>query len=299
MLIFNYKLILIPYTLLWGMRLFAQPPTELDLNYYLIGSKNPAAIIRVNKVRKELIYRFSFDKHNKADTVLTDSILYNSYGKVLQSTEFIHLSRMKTVKTFYYDSLGRLQKIVEDHAFPKGYILTYVLLYDSSGREIVEGQYYGESENRRFAGSGRKVYDPAGKLIAIYRGKNFLETQFFYSDITGLLEKIVEYRRKNLKAVTYQYTYSINQHQRKIIEIGKGESHLYEEAFFDEQGRIERTISRQLAMVEENGYRWLIPDLYSTVLGTFSYNPDGTILEWTEYRGKRSEAVFHHYYETD
>jgi len=280
--------------LLPGFTAFSQP-SEGDLNYYLLGSKNSADVIRANKIRKELIYKCYFDRHNRADTVLTDSIIYNSHGQVFQSTEFIHLSRMRVIKTFEYDSLGRVYKIREDHFFPRTHSFTDLFLNDSAGRE--KALYY-LFKDGRYQSARRNEYDKDGKLMGVYVG-NFLQTQFFYSDNTGRLEKVVDYWGKNVKAVTYKYTYSINERERKIVEIGRGESRLYEESFFDEQGRIARTISRQMVIFEEDGYRRFIPDKYTTVFATFSYNPDGTLFEWTEYRGKRSQTVFCHYYETD
>jgi hypothetical protein len=280
--------------LLCGLEAHTQPPSETDLNYYLSGSKNTADIIRDNRIHKELIYRYSFDRHGRADTVLTDSVVYNGLGQVLRSAEFINLPQMRTLKRFIYDSLGRVQKMLETHAFFNGLTWSIEYLYDSAGHKIAEGQHYGPG----FAISEKRAYDQAGRLTGIYKDNGVLQTQFFYADGTGLLEKIVDYRLPKLKRVTYEYTYSITERERKIVEIGRGTYRLYEEAFFDDLGRIVRTLSRQMKIEEDNGSRWLLPDFFTDVVGTFSYNNDGTLLEWTEYRGKRSVAVYHHVYET-
>src|ERR1700733_1294382 len=171
--------------LLSGLHGFSQPPSETDLNYYLSGSKNSPEVIRAARIHKELIYKYSFDKHNKADTVLTDSIIYNSDGQVIQSTEFIHLYQMKFTRKFFYDSLGRLQKTQEDLASFKGINWTLEYLYDSAGHQVYQGRHF--DKDRLFLVSQRRVYDPDGKLIGIYQPYDFLQTQFFYSNSTGLL----------------------------------------------------------------------------------------------------------------
>jgi hypothetical protein len=268
---------------------------------YLNGTKNPSEIIRANKIHKEIVYTYSSMDNKEPDTLLTDSILYNSRGQVLDTTERLQDRRQKTTKKYFYDSLGKVYKIFEDHEYPKDYTLIHEFAYDNAGREIVNYTY---DVDTSFLLAERKFYDTAGKLICINRGNTktpmHTESMFFYSGITGLLEKVVDYFQNGMKALTYKYTYGMNTNERKIVEIGKGTFHLFEESFLDEEGRVARTISKQIkVMADRHGNHWIVPNVYESVLGTFSYNPNGTLSEWVVYRGKKSVTVTRHYYQAD
>jgi hypothetical protein len=268
---------------------------------YLNGTENPSEIIRANKIRKEIIYTY-YSMDNKAtDSVLTDSILYNSRGQVLESSENLQYPRFKATKKYFYDSLGRVYRVFEDHEYPKNYTLIYEFAFDNAGREIIDYTY---DVDTSFLLAERKYYDEAGKLICINRGNTttpmHTEVTFSYSDITGLLEKVVHYFPNGMKARTYEYSFGVNANERKIVEIGKGYFHLFEESFLDEQGRVARTISEQMkTIVDHHGNRSQEPNVYESVLATFSYNPDGTLSEWVVYRGKKLKAVTRHYYLAD
>jgi hypothetical protein len=255
----------------------------------LSGSNNTTDIIRANKIRKEMIYAYS-SQEKDADSLLMDSIVYNSRGQYLLYIERPWEQRFRVTRKYFYDSLGRVYKIYEDREFPREYSLIQQFAYDSTGREKANYIY---DVDTIFVEIRQKAYDMAGKPVAIYQGSNKTPPRkyalFSYSYITGLLEKVVYYYLDGQKSKTHVYTYARDARERKIVEIGKGTSHLFEESFFDEQGKVTRTISRKM-------YRG---GIFESVFATFSYNPDGTLFEWTEYRGKNSVFVFRHYYETD
>jgi hypothetical protein len=283
----------------------AFPQSSIDPTTDLAVSpiKNSSAVIQGNRIRKELIYSYTFSDDKITDSVEWGSVEYDSLGNIVRTVEFANFPNLTMTKTYYYQRPHRLVRMLEDHEYPEPHTYITEYAYDSAGNQILS---FCHTIDMSFFDVNRRVFDTNNQLLASYRKKQedsfHLEVKYYYSENAELFKE-ENYNATGKLNSTTLYTIDSAAHKKTIF---------YDNLKGDQPERREVIIfdshDRCITDSTWNRYTNSLSDLRKNIqqqklivepgAAVYTYNPNGTLFQWVSFFRNKQEKITRHYYFT-
>jgi hypothetical protein len=262
--------------------------SQVEKMWFAFATNSPE-IIRSNKIKREEVYSYTFNKKSIKDSVLTNIYYYDSLGytveeKSMRKNTDAHVTRY----TNTYTSSGKLQKRTVNMGS------TYVYEYDSLGNEKTRYEY---SDGDIFLQVEQKVYNEKNQVIELKTKVNkneFYISRRYYYNTDGDLSKTEALN--NTGEVIYTNTYEYDKYLHKKTEYlqnadGKNKvgEYLYNK---DNQIVKENSVVSTVSFLSKESTTYV--DFNKTIENI--YNPNKTIFESDVYVDGRKKQMDRHYY---
>jgi hypothetical protein len=261
----------------------------------LTGS-NPRPYYQSNKINRELIYQYEFDKRGIRDSFLRAVRYYDSLGDLILNTDRLpNRSETITRHGYFYDLTGKLIKRTD--SLLNDNIIIHEFEYDSNCNEIT---LYEFNKDTTFLTITRKVYNDQNRIVQLYiRYQNnafILDRKYdYYPD--NMLEKEEELDNKGWIRRSHIYEYDSALMKKSVYLENENGRNLEEEWFYNSQGQCTRVVckSNKCPFLAKSLEDYQKVDQYIEN----RYNPDKTMLETSFYLDGKKVGMERHYYYKD
>jgi hypothetical protein len=173
--------------------------------------ENTKEIVRTNKILKEEVYIYTFNKKGIKDSALAVSYKYDTLGDLLEQKAASLMAPIRMSKKFsysYYPS-GQLRRIVEDNG---NKITIHEYEYDSVGNEIFKYEY---DKDTTTLTTELKVFNEKKQVVQLLtrfnNGPYKLSRRYFYNGDGDLWRiEAVDHEEKLQYVDSYDYDKSLN-----------------------------------------------------------------------------------------
>jgi hypothetical protein len=292
------------FTLLCTSFMIAGNAQNNRIGHYFCYRENPGELIQKSHISKELFYSFSPTRRKMKDSVLLGAVYYNSSGSPVRRTVFQDGKEI-TEYAYQYNSLN---KLFRSYSYQKGARLDTMIIehiYDNAGNDLQDCEYYDDNGDSLFMGINQKSYNEKRQLICVYSklngGLSYISEKLFYNEHDSLVKKEYYYPSGTL-AFSNAYVYDRNLNKTTIYDDDpKRGRKLYLEEIFDKDNHCVNSHSFETkpTLHVDNENRRRAPTTFKDIprADEYTYNPDGTVFEWTVHLDKKKSQIIRHYYQ--
>lgn len=290
------QLLLFALGLIFSINVFSQKG-NVTFSFIL----NPKQIINANKIIKEEVYLYTFNKKGIKDSSLTNTYYYDSIGDLIEEKKaktknlnapFFDASIIEYTNT--YNSLGKLRRQIMNNQGLK-MITIDEFEYDSSGNEINKYEYNKDTTRLTIE---RKIYNEKNQVIELQtKVDNFdfyISRKYYYSPGNDLI-KTEALNAKGEIIYSYIYEYDKTIHKKTdYLENSEGRKKTDEYFYNDDQQcvKVNRTF-KSTAFISSEYTEY---DSFNQTTENI-YNPDKTLFESDVYLdGKKTQMIRHFYF---
>jgi hypothetical protein len=251
---------------------------------------NPAEVIHVNKITKEEVYSYTFNKKGIRDSSLYRVCYYDNAGNKVQDIWGKSVSKYSNA----YDSSGRLQRQVQSREDLK-FITISEYEYDQFGNELTKYHYNKDTTSLTVE---QKVYNDKKQLVQLWTTINnrpqYLSRLYYYNSDNELIKtEALDQRGKVIYSYIYEYdkaqnkktTYLENSDGRRTTEVSFYNTDKQPVKIYD---TYKRPVSINAESVQFAEFDQRTENIY---------NPDKTVFESNVYvEGKKVQMRRHYYF---
>jgi hypothetical protein len=215
---------------------------------------------------------------------------YDTSGKLVKQSTYDG-SLLISEDTFMFNGKKQLVRIFSYSHGPKTWH-NDEFEYDSSGNQVMHYQYNQDTTNLTIE---RKKYNDKNQLTELrvkYNENDFYSYKKFYYNPEGYLQKTDAYDQKG--ELIYSYLYEYNDNGKLVAE------YLQNDEGTEQKAAYTYNDLNQLAKLKTFGRPNIVFGITTGVAfnseEAYSYNPDGTLFQWTNNAGQ-TKTVNRHYYQ--
>jgi hypothetical protein len=256
----------------------------------LNNRQNSPEIIKANKITKEVVYTYRFNKNGIKDSSVLGTVYFDSLGGTLIEKMEKDKYPINCINTYYAN--GRLRTTVRNGHDASSF--TTYFEYDSYGNEIYNYEF---NKDTTFLTVKHRIYDEKNRKIALELktgNEPFYTTRKYYYDEKNNLSKIESYGRDGKMIYSYSFEYSADGRDKIIYLDGSERKRKVAEYVFnaDSQCVKEEEIEEYSTSLNPNSSS---KGFQNTAWET-TYNSDKTIQELDIYYEGKKTKIFRHFY---
>lgn len=256
---------------------------------------NQPRIIKLNGIKKELVYKYSFNRDGITDSVLTNTFYYDAEGfpvkEILAKIDNYDESLTEYTNTYTED--GKLKRQLKNSISLK-MIRIIEFDYDANGFEINKYDYNKDTTDLKIE---QKIYNTKNQVIQLQtkiNNKDFYTSRKYYYDNNNNLIRTDAFDKNG--SYIYSYIYEYNKEENKKTSYLKNDDgkNSTGEYFYNEDGQVikVKSVIRMATFMSQQGTD------YNTAnqLRENVYNTDKTLFETTITVDGKKTAITRHYY---
>ena len=259
-------------------------------------SKNENAIIKSNKIYREEVYDYIFNRKGIKDSSLFAIFSYDSMGNKLTG---IHKTKnnIESIEkySYVYDVSGRTLREIDSLGMNRLWIHEYD--YDSIGNEITKYEY-NEDTTRLYI--DQIIYNEKNQrlklLIKIQENPQYLSKLYYY-DQDDEIDKEESFDNKGNIIYSYIYEYDKALNKKSVYLENDNGRNIENEFFYNSDKLCVRINGKRKsnAFISRQGSNYETVDQVTSNI----YNSDKTVFETDLYRDGKMVQIQRHYYRKD
>jgi hypothetical protein len=259
---------------------------------------NTKEVIQKNKIKKELIYTYSFTQKRIKDSTLVLEYYYDSLGDMIKCNIFEKENLFQLKKSYQYNSLNKIFKIFTYYIFPRPGITIDEYSYDSSGKEQI---HYSYDQDTIYMNIEKKIYNEKNQLAGIYfksRKEDFYLYKHYFYTANGDLSMIETYdTRRNLERIDSCF-HDKNASTKKCYKPDKEGKRIFENSSdYDSIGRCIKYNSISESFLYRSNKPYQKEEItYHPRIDEYTFNPDGTLFDCKVLVDNKKNRILRHYY---
>ena len=256
---------------------------------------NEPRIIKLNGIKKELVYKYSFNSNGITDSVLTNTFYYDTEGypvkEILAKIDNYDESVTEYSNTYTED--GKLKRQLKNSISLK-MIRIIEFDFDTYGFEINKYDYNKDTTDLKIE---QKIYNAKNQVIQLQtkiNNKNFYISRKYYYDSVNNLIRTDAFDKTD--GYIYSYIYEYNKAENKKISYLKNDDgkKLIGEYFYNADGQAikVKSILKMATFMSQEGTDFNT----ANQLRENTYNTDKMLFETTITVDGKKAAITRHYY---